>query len=304
MDQKLEYQTFRAKPSESLSHTYTHYKTLLNELTNDGVTLSKHEINDFQEKSDDEADERSSEEYLRDLELEFHERALLENSKCFIKRKNKFSSQKANVDTKGFQSKFTPKLIQSSQHAQSSQGEPKFLKDYKAEYKKMKSKLVLLEASPTTYQPSKPFQSKNKGIVAETFDWDKEDVFDEEMNQVKVMALADDELSVGKNHARNGKWIDITIKKVNILLFVDEDSDWIRTSNSSTSIENLQRASPSSEIMTLTYQDHSPRERSGLGTMKYTKPKTQESLNKSVSGPVTISDNEPVTSSVPTKVKT
>ncbi|GJY91602.1 retrovirus-related pol polyprotein from transposon TNT 1-94 [Tanacetum coccineum] len=45
MDLKLEYQNFRAKPSESLLQTYTHYKTLLNELTNDGVTLSKYEIN-------------------------------------------------------------------------------------------------------------------------------------------------------------------------------------------------------------------------------------------------------------------
>ncbi|GJR67790.1 hypothetical protein Tco_0013855 [Tanacetum coccineum] len=45
MDLKLEYQTFRAKPTESLSQTYTRYKTLLNELANDGVNLSKHEIN-------------------------------------------------------------------------------------------------------------------------------------------------------------------------------------------------------------------------------------------------------------------
>ncbi|GJY43646.1 hypothetical protein Tco_0431859 [Tanacetum coccineum] len=45
MDLKLEYQTFRAKPSESLSQTYTRYKTLLNEIANDGVNLSKHEIN-------------------------------------------------------------------------------------------------------------------------------------------------------------------------------------------------------------------------------------------------------------------
>ncbi|GKC39542.1 hypothetical protein Tco_1051926, partial [Tanacetum coccineum] len=37
--------SFEAKPSESLSQTYTHYKTLLNELVNDDVTLSKHEIN-------------------------------------------------------------------------------------------------------------------------------------------------------------------------------------------------------------------------------------------------------------------
>ena len=45
MDLKLEYNTFRAKDSESLSETYTRYKTLLNELSNDGVVLSKHEIN-------------------------------------------------------------------------------------------------------------------------------------------------------------------------------------------------------------------------------------------------------------------
>ncbi|GKA97700.1 hypothetical protein Tco_0825594 [Tanacetum coccineum] len=56
--------------------------------------------------------------------------------------------------------------------------------------------------------------------------------------------------------------------------------------------------------MTLTYQDHSPRERFGLGTMKHTKPETQESLNKNVSRPITISNPEPVISSVPTKVKT
>nr|GEV97841.1 hypothetical protein [Tanacetum cinerariifolium] len=50
---------------------------------------------------------------------------------------------------------------------------------------------------------------------------------DEEVTEVKVlMALADDELFVGKNHARNGEWIDITIRKINIRLSMDEDSDW------------------------------------------------------------------------------
>ena len=45
MDLKLEFQTFRAKPTESLSQTYTRYKTLLNELANDGIEFSQHEMN-------------------------------------------------------------------------------------------------------------------------------------------------------------------------------------------------------------------------------------------------------------------
>nr|GEW19790.1 reverse transcriptase domain-containing protein [Tanacetum cinerariifolium] len=109
-----------------------------------------------------------------------------------------------------------------------SQGEPKAQKDNKAKYKKMKAKLALLEASPPTSQPLNSFQPKNKGLVAEIFDWDEEEVSnDEKETHVKVlMALADDELSVGKNYARNGEWIDITMKKLNILLSMDEDSDW------------------------------------------------------------------------------
>ncbi|GKA92281.1 hypothetical protein Tco_0814206 [Tanacetum coccineum] len=127
MDLKLEYQTSRAKSTESLSQTYTRYKTLLNELANDGVKLSKHEIN-------------------------------------ISMGVNNYSSV-----SKGFQPKFTPKLIQSSSNS-SSQADPKFQKDYKVEYKKMKAKLALFEASPSSSQNPKTFQPKNKGLVAETFD--------------------------------------------------------------------------------------------------------------------------------------
>nr|GEV10071.1 putative reverse transcriptase domain-containing protein [Tanacetum cinerariifolium] len=101
--------------------------------------------------------------------------------------------------SKGFQPKFTPKLIQSSSNS-NNQADLKFQNFYKAEYKKMKAKLALLEAKVSD---------------------------EEEVTQVKVlMALADDELTVGKNHARNSKWVDITMRKVNTLLSIDEDTDW------------------------------------------------------------------------------
>ncbi|GJY26303.1 retrovirus-related pol polyprotein from transposon TNT 1-94 [Tanacetum coccineum] len=55
--------------------------------------------------------------------------------------------------------------------------------------------------------------------------------------------------------------------------------------------------------MPLTSQPHSPKERPGLGIMKHTKPKTQDSLYKSVSRTVIVSETEPTTLLVPTEVK-
>ncbi|GJV79062.1 hypothetical protein Tco_1514932 [Tanacetum coccineum] len=57
------------------------------------------------------------------------------------------------------------------------------------------------------------------------FRLEEEVLDDEEMTKVKLlMALADDELTVGKNHAHNGEWIGIIIRKVNILLSIERMS--------------------------------------------------------------------------------
>ncbi|GJS78802.1 hypothetical protein Tco_0728683 [Tanacetum coccineum] len=45
MDLKLCYNTFKFKEGESLAQTFTRYKALMNELVNDGIKLSKLEIN-------------------------------------------------------------------------------------------------------------------------------------------------------------------------------------------------------------------------------------------------------------------
>nr|GEW97476.1 retrovirus-related Pol polyprotein from transposon TNT 1-94 [Tanacetum cinerariifolium] len=128
--------------------------------------------------------------------------------------------------SKGFQPKFTLKLIQSSRNS-ISQADPKVQKDYKDEYKKMKAKLVLLEANPSMSQTPKTFQPKKKGLVIKIFDWDEKEVSDdEEVTQVKVlMALADDELIVEKNHARNVSPVFINYEKY-ILVVVDEYSSY------------------------------------------------------------------------------
>ncbi|GJR75387.1 hypothetical protein Tco_0087752 [Tanacetum coccineum] len=97
---------------------------------------------------------------------------------------------------------FSNNVIQDFQENFDDEADPKVQKDYKAEYKKIKAKLALLEANTSTSQTPKTFQPKNKGLVAETFDWDEEE-----------------------NHARNGEWIEITMRKVNILLSMDEDAD-------------------------------------------------------------------------------
>ncbi|GJX59646.1 hypothetical protein Tco_0291036 [Tanacetum coccineum] len=97
-------------------------------------------LEDFQDSPDDEDDTRSSQEYMDDLDMEFHERALLATSK-----------------------------------------------------NKIKAKPTLLSLGAST---SKSTQVRNQVL----------------------MALADDESSVvGKESARNGEWVKISIRKCNII---------------------------------------------------------------------------------------
>ncbi|GJZ18788.1 hypothetical protein Tco_0555378 [Tanacetum coccineum] len=57
-----------------------------------------------------------------------------------------------------------------------------------------------------------------KGLVAEEYEWNEEDVSSDENETTKVkvlMALADDEnLVVDKESARNGEWVKISIRNV------------------------------------------------------------------------------------------
>nr|GEY73324.1 hypothetical protein [Tanacetum cinerariifolium] len=91
--------------------------------------------------------------------------------------------------------------------------------------------LADIYGSPSSSQNPKTFQPKNNGLVVETFDWDEEEVFDdEEVTQVKVlMALADDELTVCKSHARNGYGQEM----------VPKTKDWVERLNPDSKLPNF-----------------------------------------------------------------
>nr|GEU80649.1 hypothetical protein [Tanacetum cinerariifolium] len=181
--------------------------------------------NTFKFKEDspnDEEDTRSIHEYLNDLEEEYQAKALLAKSKILFKKGTQwFSSAKGTDQTEchkcgkkghfardcwsktlapSYQSPFLPKLLISSKN----KPEMRNPKDFEAKYNKVKAKLALLSSSASA---PNSFSSKNKGLIAESHDWDKEEVSsDDEETEVKaLMALTDEErISVGKESAKNG----------------------------------------------------------------------------------------------------
>ncbi|GJT47881.1 retrovirus-related pol polyprotein from transposon TNT 1-94 [Tanacetum coccineum] len=128
---------------------------------------------------------RSSHEYLNDLEEEYQARDLLAKSKRFFKKDTQWFSSAKAID-------------QTECHKCGKKGH--FARD-----------------------------CKNKGLIAKTYDWDDEEVSSDE-NEVTgvkaLMALTDEErVSVGKESDRNGVWTKISMKKVHILLEMEDNDD-------------------------------------------------------------------------------
>nr|GEW19844.1 retrovirus-related Pol polyprotein from transposon TNT 1-94 [Tanacetum cinerariifolium] len=231
MDPKLCYNTFKFKEGKSLTQTFTRYKALMNEL-------------DFQDSLDDEEDTRNSHEYLNDLEEEYQVKALLAKYKRFFKKgTQRFSNAKATGQTEchkcgkkgqfardrwlkrsvpSYQSPFQSKLLLSSEN----KPELTQTKYFEAKYHKVKAKLALLSSSALTPNSS---SSKNKDLIAKTYDWDDKEVSsnENEVTEVKaLMALTDEErVSVGNESMANGDWTKISIKKVHTLLEMEDNDD-------------------------------------------------------------------------------
>nr|GEV82599.1 hypothetical protein [Tanacetum cinerariifolium] len=142
---------------------------------------------------DDEEDTRSRHEYLNNLEEEYQARALLAKSKRFFKKGTQSPSQ------------HKPKLRPT--------------KDFEAKYNKVKAKLALLSLSSSA--------SKAKGLIAKAYEWDEEEVSsdDNDMVEVKVMALAEENDAISKEGAINDEWVKFSMRNVHTLLEMEDNDD-------------------------------------------------------------------------------
>nr|GEU98968.1 retrovirus-related Pol polyprotein from transposon TNT 1-94 [Tanacetum cinerariifolium] len=174
-----------------------------------------------QDKSDlnVEEDSRSISEFLVDLHAEFHERALLVNQKMFYKRSRRVGSVKKPFD-------------KSNETCFACGKQGNFQKD-------CPSNKTSTPSYPSTNKPyNKPKfhtnstlqqnQNSEKGLVAESFDWDEELVSSDDEGNTKVkpfMAISKDEPYVGKVDARFGQWVEITMKNVQRLLLITDGKE-------------------------------------------------------------------------------
>ncbi|GJW40082.1 retrovirus-related pol polyprotein from transposon TNT 1-94 [Tanacetum coccineum] len=172
--------------------------------------------------SDINEDQGSSNEFLADLNAEFHERSLLASQKRFYKRSRRVGSPKKPMDRPNETCFACGKLGHFQKiHNQSVNNNQK---DYRVKYKGIKAEIAILTKKIDDMNKGK----SEKGLVAESYDWDEESVSsdDERVTTFKaLMAIADEELSVGRADARSGQWVEITMKKVQKLLSITNNDE-------------------------------------------------------------------------------
>ncbi|GJZ62558.1 retrovirus-related pol polyprotein from transposon TNT 1-94, partial [Tanacetum coccineum] len=168
--------------------------------------------NTFKFKKDspnDEEDTRSCQEYLNNLKEEYQARALLAKSKRFFKKRSqRFSSAKATKETECYKcgrkchfardcfSKTSVPYFSSPFHNNTQPGPinpsehkltPKVDKDFETKYNKVKAILALLSLGASASN-----SKQGKGLVAETHDWDEEEVSYDEDEMVHTLLELED----------------------------------------------------------------------------------------------------------------
>ncbi|GJR50626.1 retrovirus-related pol polyprotein from transposon TNT 1-94 [Tanacetum coccineum] len=170
---RLKFNAFKSLEGVKVNRTFTKLKCLLNDLENNGVIIPQAEVNATD--SDVEEDHRTNNEFMADLNTEYHESALLANHKRFYKGLrglvqlgNRWTNPKRSVSLVGSL-------------------------DYKGKYKGLKAQMAVL---------TKRIDDLTKGKK------------DEGTTKIKAfISISEDELSVGKADARYGQWVEIIMKK-------------------------------------------------------------------------------------------
>nr|GEV43272.1 retrovirus-related Pol polyprotein from transposon TNT 1-94 [Tanacetum cinerariifolium] len=256
MDLKLCYNTFKFKEGKSLTQTFTRYKALMNELVNDGIKLSKLEINTgfinwLPKKWLTFCQSLRNTNNLKDSKLASlfgklkYEENLIDN--IYETEKNKSLVSATPLLTAFFSSSIVHDFQDSPDDeedatissvvqkqltklnvtnvARRHKPELRPTKDFEAKYNKVKAKLTLMSSSSSA---SKAFIVKNKGLITEAYEWDEEEVSSDENEMVEVkvlMALAEENNVVSKEGARNGEWEKISMRKVHTLLEMEDIDD-------------------------------------------------------------------------------
>ncbi|GJS88004.1 retrovirus-related pol polyprotein from transposon TNT 1-94 [Tanacetum coccineum] len=256
---RLKFKAFKSLEGEKVNGTFTSLTTLYGkynykeglidqiyesetqrftiQASSSKALISNHQFKDID--SDVEEDQRTSNEFMVDLNAEYHERSRLTNQKRFYKRSGRVGSARKPLEKSketcfacgklgDFQKDCpshktsTPSYLSSNNsfnkskpytpsfNQTSSQNSRNHQKDYKGKYKGLKAEMTVLtkRINDTTKEKSKKGKKEKekseKGLIDELFDWDDESVSSDNEGSTKIrefIAIAEVEPLVGKADA-------------------------------------------------------------------------------------------------------
>ncbi|GJR08377.1 retrovirus-related pol polyprotein from transposon TNT 1-94 [Tanacetum coccineum] len=244
MDLKLCYNTFKFKEGESLTQTFTRYKALMNELVNDGIKLSKLEINTgfingLPKKWLSFCQSLRNTNNVKDSELAslFGKLKYKENliDSIYETEKNKSLVSATPLSTAFFSSSIVQDFQDSPDDEEDTRSSHEYLNDLEEEYqarallakskrffKKVSTYESPFQPKPFSFpqykpelRPTKDFEAKYNKVKAKlALLSSSASASKDSMVEVKVpMALAEENDDVSKEGAKNGKWVKISMRK-------------------------------------------------------------------------------------------